>query len=395
MPRINSLALAVCLVVLSPQFSLAGTDHWVGSWSTAAQTETDHPALVPATTYRNNIHISVGGNTWRVRLTNEIGVAPLQIGAASVGLDAGSGAVVAGTMQSLTFNGKTSITIPIGSVAVSDAFTMDVPSFSNLAVSIYVPQQTIVLSYHRLAVSSNYTAPGNQVRAAYLDDAQLVTSWYFLKGVDVKLNNGQSIVALGDSITDGKAAKQDQNGRWPDVLTSRLATGGSTPLSVLNEGIGGNRILNYDLGKQSVLARLDRDGLAESGAKYLILLIGYNDINISLHPATPSDVVTAAEIEWAMTQVVVRAHGSGFLVYGATLTPASLLPPAGQAMRTAVNEWIRTSGTFDGIIDFDAAVRDPANPSAYLETYDSGDHVHPNDRGYAAMANSIDLSLFQ
>jgi len=385
--------LSFCALASLPSFA---DTHWVGSWSASAQTATNQAALVHSTTYRNNIHISLGGNLWRVRLTNEIGSSPLQIGAASIAFDAGSGAAVPGTMQSLTFNGKSSVTIPAGSVAVSDAFIMNVPAFSNLAVSIYVPVQTMVLTYHRLATSSNYTAPGNQVRATYLDNNQLVTSWYFLKGVDTKLDNGQAIVALGDSITDGKAAKQDMNGRWPDVLASRLAaSGGGTHLSVLNEGIGGNRILNYDLGMARVLSRLDRDALAQSGAKYLILMIGYNDINISLAPGSSSDVVTVSDLEWALAQVVVRAHGSGFKVYGATLTPAPLLSSTGQAMRTVINQWIRSSGTFDGTVDFDQAVRDPKNPTAFLETYDSGDHVHPNDRGYAAMADSIPLSLFE
>jgi lysophospholipase L1-like esterase len=235
-----------------------------------------------------------------------------------------------------------------------------------------------------------------------LEGAKTLPAWYFLKGIDVlePVQNhdlGGSIVAFGDSITDGAHSTPDTNGRWPDVLARRLHDDKRTAgLAVLNEGIGGNRVL-HDTTGPSALERFDRDVIAQAGVKYVIVMESINDIGHATDPEKPYDVVSADDLIAGLTQLAERAHIHGIKVIGATLTPfvgAKYQSAAGETMRTAVNTWIRTSPLFDGVIDFDEITRDPANPAMFLPAYDSGDHLHPGDAGYKAMGEAIDLKLF-
>jgi lysophospholipase L1-like esterase len=299
----------------------------------------------------------------------------------------------------MTFNGSPTITIPAGGMAVSDPAALAVPAGGDLTVSIFLPAQTISrVSFHNSAYQTNYLATGNVVGARTLTTPRKVTSWYFLKAVDVRTpGTTGAIVAFGDSITDGTGSTLNMNMRWPDVLARRLHADKKTAeLSVLNEGIGGNRVL-HDTTGPNALARFDRDVLAMSGVKYLVILESINDIGHAADPVKPYDVVTADDLIQGLAQMVERAHTHGIKVIGATLTPyagAKYASPAGEAMRQAVNTWIRTTKTLDGVVDFDKATLDPAHPDAYKADFESGDHLHPKDAGYKAMGDAFDLKLF-
>ena len=395
-----ALALLFCLCCLHTNAAVAASpDHWVGTWATAPMAQDNHEDRVaPDTTYREIVHVSMGGPAVRVILTNEFGLSPLTIGAANVALSAGGSDI--DTAAPLTFNGRPSIVIPAGALVVSDPVNLKLPPTSNLAVSIFIPAQPIqFVSAHGFADQTNYTAPGNVVSAKSLDNAEKIYSWPFLKGVDVRANDkAAAIVAFGDSITDGAYATRDANARWPDVLAARLQADKSTAdLGVLNEGIGGNRVLHDDTGP-SALARFDRDVLAQAGVKYLIILESINDIGHAQDLHHPYDVVTADDLIAGLSQLATRAHTHGIKVFGATLTPyvgAGYASPKGEAIREAVNQWIRTTNQLDGVIDFDKATRDPANPNVYLPADEHGDHLHPNDAGYKVMGDSIDLNIFK
>ena len=374
---------------------------WTGSWAAA-------PVAVPAmaenadpngTTYRDVVHLSVGGKAVRLRISNEFGPTPLTVASVHVALSAGADATQPGTDHVVTFGGIGSVTLPGGAVVLSDPVAMSARPFANLAVSLFVPAQTgVTLTYHQLAVSTNYVASGDVTSAEAMAGAKKVTSWYLLKGVDVDAGpDGSSVVVLGASIADGYHSTPDKNARWPDILAARLQAGTATShVGVLNEGISGGRVL-HDMTGPSALSRLDRDVLAQSNAKYLIVAIGTNDIGRTFFPTRPNEEVTAEQIIWGYQQLVLRAHARGIKVYGTTLNPfggAGYFSPAGETMRQAVNAFVKTSGVFDGVIDFDIVTRDPAHPETLLPAYDSGDHLHPNDAGYKAMGDAIDLKLF-
>ena len=337
----------------------------------------------------------------RVRFTNEFGTEPLRIDAASVALSAGDSAIQPGSLRALTFGGRPSITIPPGAQALSDSVDLSTPNFADLAVSLFLPLQRISnVSGHSGAQQTNYIQSGNEVSAPRLSAPVTTPSWFFLKGVDVLPVAPQTaaVVAFGDSITDGAHATENENHRWPDYLAVRLHNNPATAnLSVLNEGIGGNCVLITCTGPNA-LARFDRDVLAQAGVRYVIVLESINDIG-SLHNVNQPDYhLTAEDLEQGLSQLVARAHEHGIKVFGATITPyqgAGYATDKGEQIREAVNTWILTSGVFDGTVDFDKATRDPNHPLAFASQYDSGDHLHPKDAGYSAMADSIDLSLFQ
>ena len=276
---------------------------------------------------------------------------------------------------------------------------MPVKTFTNLAVSLFVPTQAgTALTYHSLAVSTNYIATGNVASASDLEGAAKITSWYLLKGVEVDAGNkSAAVVTLGASITDGYHSTPDKNARWPDVLATRLQANKATShIGIINEGISGARLL-HDVTGPSALARLDRDVLAQPGAKYLIIAIGTNDIGRTFFPTHPNEGVTAEQMIWGYQQIAFRAHARGIKVFAGTLNPfggAGYYSEAGEKMRQAINTFTRTTKVFDGVLDFDQVTRDPAHPEALLPAFDSGDHLHPNDAGYKAMADSIDLKLF-
>jgi lysophospholipase L1-like esterase len=381
--------------------------HWVGSWASSPMSQKVNPGQPsPAnSTYRNVVRISAGGPSIRVVLTNEFGSRPLLVGAANVALSAAEGAIQASGDHPLTFSGKPSVTIPAGALVVSDPVPLEVAPLSSLAVSVYLPDQRIgETTCHEDGHSTTFIAAGNATASPTLSDARTITSWCFVKGVDVRTSDAHAaaVVTLGDSITDGALSTKDQNHRWPDVLAGRLQADPKTAhLSVLNEGISGNRLLREGAG-QAALARFDRDVLAQSGVRYLIILEGINDIGAIARPRDSEDALTAPQLTsaltFALTQLVTRAHTHGIKVFGATLTPyvgAGYASPAGEEAREAVNDWIRTSGVFDGVLDFDKVTSDPANPKVFLPSVDSGDHLHPADAGYQVMGSSIGLNLFQ
>jgi lysophospholipase L1-like esterase len=369
------------------------------------------------TTLRQIVHVSLGGSTLRVILTNELGVTSLNIDAAAAALPAAAsasqpatGAIQPGTSVPLTFNGHPAVTIPPGAIAVSDPIALTLPPLSDLAISLSIAGQDIpTLTRHDLSLQTNYVASGDQVSATTLTNAATTDHWDFLKGVEVEapqsvsqsasqsVSQPATVVAFGDSITDGWHSTNASNNTWPDLLADRLQANPSTRnLAVINEGIGGNRILHDGWGPNA-LSRFDSEVLAPSGVKYLILLEGINDIGNAYNSTNPHDIVTADDLITGISQLAARAHAHGIKVIGATLTPylgCGYSSPAGDAVRQTLNHWIRTTNQLDGVIDFDKAARDPANPSVYAPAVDSGDHLHPGDAGFHIMANAIDLSLF-
>ncbi len=401
-----SVLLLFCLwaATVSRASAAAPPDHWVGTWAASPLAGKNPGGKFGApgaagTTLREIVHLSLGGPSLRVILTNEFGLEPLTIGAAQVALSSDASGITAGSATPLTFGGRPSIVIPPGALAVSDPAALKAAPFADLAVSLFLPDQPVnQLTFHPFADQTNYLVPGNVVSAASLDAPQRFFSWDFLKGVDVTSGgNGASIVAFGDSITDGAHSTRDANARWPDVLARRLQADKKTAqLGVVNEGIGGNRILHDNTGP-SALARFDRDVIAQAGVRYVILMEGINDIGHATDPHKPFDVVTADDLIAGLSQLATRAHTHGIKVIGATLTPfvgAKYQSAAGETMRETINQWIRTTPQLDGVIDFDKTTQDPANPAAYLPADDSGDHLHPKDAGYKAMGESIDLKLF-
>jgi lysophospholipase L1-like esterase len=396
--------LALCYTGSAVATAATPSDHWVGTWAASPMAAKNPGAKfgspgTDGTTLREIVHISIGGPSVRVVLTNEFGLDPLTIGAAQVALSSGTSAITAGSATPLTFGGAPSIIIPPGALVVSDPVALKVAPAANLAVSIFLPDQPVnQLTLHPFADQTNYLVSGNVVSAASLDAPTTFFTWDFLKGVDVAADDkSASIVTFGDSITDGAHSTRDANARWPDVLARRLLADKKTAnLGVLNQGIGGNRIL-HDTTGPSALARFDRDVLAQAGVKYLVIMESINDIGHATDPAKPYDVVTAADLIVGLGQLATRAHTHGIKVIGATLTPfvgAKYQSPAGEEMRQAINKWIRTTNQLDGVIDFDKITTDPTHPGMFLPLDDSGDHLHPGDDGYKSMGESIDLKLF-
>jgi lysophospholipase L1-like esterase len=278
---------------------------------------------------------------------------------------------------------------------------MELPALTDVAVSLFVPAQRISqFTVHSYALQTNYVSAGNVIDASTQTAAKEVSSWYFLKAIEVEEEDVArgAIVALGDSITDGAASAPNANGRWPNVLAARIQADKTlSGLSVLNAGINGNRLLHNGYG-ESALMRLDRDVLTQAGVKYLIVLEGINDIGHIVTPTSSDPAETAPSIIRALQQIAVRAHTHGIKVIGATITPyesCKYSSPEGEKMRQAVNDWIRTTKDLDSFADFEKIVRDPAHPTRFLPAYDSGDHLHPNAAGLRAMGSGIDLSLFK
>lgn len=393
--------LCFCCVYSNIASAAPQSDHWVGTWA-AAPVALPNPAnkLASAdTTLREIVHVSLGGPAVRVILTNEFGLDSLTIGAADIALSTGGSDINPDASSALTFNGRPSITIPPGALAVSDPVNLKLPASSNVAVSIFIPAQTIrQITQHTVTNQTSFSTSGNVANAKSFDSPKEITTWPFLKGIDVKAGaKSASIVTLGDSITDGTHSTLNANARWPDVLARRLQAGKKTSnLGVLNEGIGGNRVL-HDIKGPNALARFDRDVLGQAGVKYLIILESINDIGHATDPHRPYDAVSVDDLIAGLSQLATRAHIHGIKVIGATLTPyvgARYSSPAGEIMREAINQWIRTTNQLDGFVDFDKAIQNPANPTVILPADDSGDHIHPNDTGYKAMGDAIDLKLF-
>jgi lysophospholipase L1-like esterase len=376
---------------------------WVGTW-VASPFDGDPWHTIPTlvnSTLREVVHTSIAGKSLRVRFTNEFGTEPLRIDAATIATSAGGSSIDAASSHDLKFGGSPLIVIPPGAEVLTDPVAMATSASADLAISIYLPlQQVSDVSVHSSAQQDNFIQLGNHVRDAYFAAPVITPSWFFLKGVDVEPANphAAAIVAFGDSITDGAMSTENANHRWPDYLSTRLQSNPATAhLAVLDEGIGGNCVLIHCVA-QNALARFDRDVLSQAGVKYVIVLEGINDIGRMHEPNLPDYKLTAEDLEQGFAQMVARAHEHGIKVFGATITPykgAGYYTENGEQIRQAVNHWILTSGVFDGTIDLDKATGDPTNPLTFAPRYDSGDHLHPKDAGYATMADTVDTTLFR
>lgn len=396
---LKALLQGFSVLVLSAAVAGSAQSGWVGTWAASAMPTTSVKSLTNST-QREIVHLSQGGDKVRVRFTNEYGTEPLTIEEAHVALSAGGAAIQPGSDRKLTFGGMASIRLAPGAVVTSDPVALTAPALGDLAISFFVPVQPLhMATYHALAVQTNYSAPGNQTAATMLSETTKVNSWYQISGVDVPAAaDARAIVTFGDSITDGARSTNDANHRWPNFLAERLQkTKGFEHVSVLDEGISGNRVLNEGAGP-SALSRFDRDVLGQNGVKYLIILESINDIGHTLRLSAPEDDISVDQLKFALSQMAERAHAHGIKVYGATLTPfvgAGYASEKGEQMRAAVNQWIRSSGVFDAVIDFDKLTSDGQTPPHFNPAYDSGDHLHPGDAGYKAMGESIDLNLFK
>lgn len=390
------LAVAVAQSASAPDGSA-----WVATWGAAMMaTGSGHAPDFTGQTLRQIVHVSTGGEQARVWFSNRFGTEPLLIGSVHIALRTNADAVDATSDHALTFSRNASVTIPPGATIVSDPIAVHIPPFANLAISCYFPDRTMGKTQHGLANQTSYRASGNQTAAANLtDSAKPMESWYFLTGVDVATPGESAVVTLGDSITDGAQSTPNTNHRWPDDLAARLAEDANTKaagvVGVVNVGISGNRVLRDGTGPNA-LSRFNRDVLARSGARDVIVLESINDIARYADHHQPYGNLEQ-RLETAFAEMAMQAHQHGIRIFGATLTPfqgCDCFTPEGEAVRDGLNHWIRTSPVLDGYVDFDKATRDPQHPLQYLPQYDSGDHVHPSDAGYQVMANAIDLSLF-
>lgn len=422
--------LLVCALLVAP-VSLFAQEHWVATWAASPQQfrafgppapangrqgQAAPPAPAPAPTregqggppraraissfdnqtVRMTVRTSLGGSRLRVQFSNAYGTSPLVLGAAHIALHGKESGIVDGSDRPLTFNGKPKATIPPGALLISDPVDLQVPKLADLAISLYFPGETGQLTMHSTGLHTTYIADGDATAAASLTDTKTTQSWYFLSGIDVVAPaSAATLVTFGDSITDGATSTPDTNSSWPSFLAARLAANPATAnVAVDNQGISGNRLLRDGAGVNG-LARFDADVLAQPGVKWVTVMLGINDIGVGMR--TPSEAVTADDLIGGLRQLIDRAHIHGLKIIGCTLTPyegAAYYSEAGEPVREAVNEWIRTSGAFDAVFDFDKVVRDATDPKLIRPDFNIRDHLHPNDAGYKAMAESIDLSLF-
>jgi len=400
---LGALALGQAAIAAPPE-------HWVASWG-AAQQVPEQGNLLPQAdmqdaTLRQIVHLSLGGTKLRVRFSNAFGSQALVIDAAHIArsADKTTAKTMPGTDRALTFDGRAAISIPPGADYLSDPISLDAPALSNLAVSIHLPQAPVGETGHPGSRATSYYVHGNHTADADLPGAGHVDHWYQLTGVEVVAAPAAStIVAFGDSITDGHSATTNGDDRWPDVLAARLQANAATRnRAVVNVGIGGNHLLTDGLGPNA-LARMDRDVFARPAAKAVILLEAINDLGKlsredvrtpEMHKALVTDLIAAYR------QMILRAHAQGVRVIGCTVTPyvgSDYYHPdaASEADRQALNAWIRTSGMFDSVVDLDKAIRDPAHPDRMVPAYDSGDHLHPSVAGYKAMGKAINLEVLR
>ncbi|MFG1841853.1 SGNH/GDSL hydrolase family protein [Micromonospora sp. NPDC049175] len=364
--------------------------HFAVTWAASAERLGAGPA---ERSYRLVVRTSVGGDALRIRLTNAFGEHPVTFASAYAGLQRQGAELIQGSNRPLTFGGQTSVTVPAGEVVMSDPLPGELAAESNLVVSLHVTGALGMRSGHILALQTSYASAGDHAaEEAATNWAETLSSWYWLDAVSVRTSTAVgSVVVLGDSITDGFASSPDTNRRWPDYLSRRLhATPDSPVRGVANEGISGNKVLAGGAGP-AALRRFDRDVLSHPGVDTVFVHEGINDIKA--HTGVTLDALTAG-----YRQLVDRAHAAGRCVVGATVMPYRGWPEydnAGEAVRQGVNDWIRRSGVFDAVVDFDAVTRSPHDPRALLPLFDSGDHLHPNDRGMRAMADAVDLAVLR
>ena len=407
----RSARFAFILVLLCAAAETAAAQkqyRWVGSWASSQQLAEPRNSLagddLNDVTLRQIAHLSIGGSELRVNVSNRYGTAPLHFTGIHIAkaASAASDKIVARTDKALSFSGKPDITIPAGADYVSDSIAFSAPALSDVAITLHADALPAEQTGHPGSRATSYLAHGDLLAAPEIPNPKKIEHWYFIAEIDVAApDKTAAIVTLGDSITDGHGATTDGNDRWPDVLAKRLVTSSKNKLAVLNHGIGGNRLLNPGLGPDA-LARFDHDVLAQAGVKYLIVLEGINDIGTLTRDSDASDAeheTLVRRMRAAYEQIVTRAHTHGIKVIGATILPfvrgEYYHPgPKTEADRQAVNEWIRTPGHFDAVVDLDKVTRDPQHPDRLLPAFDSGDHLHPSPAGYRAMADAIPASLF-
>ncbi|HEU4624653.1 MAG TPA: SGNH/GDSL hydrolase family protein [Steroidobacteraceae bacterium] len=390
---------------------------WVGTWGAAPLPPTKAAGPAPATpsfanqTIRQVVRISAGGKRVRVRFTNEYGTKPLTIGAARIALADEKGNVQAGTDRQITFDGKPGTTIPTGAPLLSDPVDLPVKALATLSISLFVPEDTGPCTCHAVGMQTAYVSePGDFTKESFAPKEKIFAR-AFISGVEVEsATPAKAIAVLGDSISDGVGSTNDANRRWPDLLAERLAArGGKSGWGVVNMGISGNRLLSDGAG-QSALARFDRDVLSVPGLGYVIVFLGVNDLGIAygnfgsgpmaefFKSQQGPNKATAESMIAGYRQLIARAHEHGVKIYGATIAPyegAFYYSAEGNSVREAINQWLRTSGAFDAVLDFDAVFRDPAKPTQMAIPLQAGDHLHGSDAGYEAVAKSIDLKLFK
>jgi lysophospholipase L1-like esterase len=375
--------------------------HWVGTWTAAPAP--GEGAAFSNHTIRMMPRVSLGGSVLRVRLSNAYGLRPLRIGAARIALRAEGPAIAPGSDRRLSFGGEAGAIIAAGAHVVSDPVELQVAPLQDLAVSVHLPDD-LPASFGitgRYARQTNYVSPpGDFTADEAMPVGRITDDWYFVCGVDVVApREAGAVVALGDSLTDANISTHDGHHSWPAQLARRFAARRQgRPTAVMNQGLGGNRIL-HDIRGDSGLRRFDRDVLAQPGATHVIVMLGTNDLRNRW--AKPEEEVTAAQMIAGLKQLALRGHARGIKVIAGTLTPfenETFLPgawnPRREAERQALNRWIREGGAFDAVVDFDRALRDPGHPTRMLPVYDCGDHLHPSDLGYRAMGDAIDLALF-
>ena len=392
------------LIHASPATDMPTTNHrhWVDTWE--ASPDSAGPPLSERTV-RQVMRTSIGGSAVRIRLSNLFGTVPLTIGPVHIAEHASGSAIRPGTDHAVTFGGRTTVTIAKGGDVLSDPVDISVAPLQELAVSLYLPAGAGASTLHGVGNQTAFiTLTGDATAAQQLPEGEVTSSRLFLTDVEVATDEkAQAIAAIGDSITDGIGSTPDQNTRWPDVLAARLqADPKLASTAVIDAGIAGNRVLHDGVTPflgPSALARFDRDVLNKPGVHWVLLMEGINDIAATDMLATPQDNVSVQQIIDGMKTLIARAHQKGIKIAGATLTPYKNVEwpyhsARGEVRRQAINAWIRNAGAFDAVLDFDRVVRDPAHPDCLLASFDSGDHLHPNDAGYKAMVTSIDLRLF-
>jgi lysophospholipase L1-like esterase len=407
----------ICSLMFAPPIATAQREGWIATWAASPEPAELGPNQailnLQDQTVRERVRISIGGSQIRIRLSNEYGSSPLFVGSVTVAVPKDPASVKSGSIQAVTFGGRNSIAIPAGAPAISDPVALTVAYGAEISISLYLPKRVTTPTWHALALKrAVVSSQGDHTYDEKIQGVTEASKSMFVSAVLVPAQPSQRlVVAFGDSIVDGDGSTFDSDRNWPSDLIRRLGkTPNGSKLAVVNEGIAGNRLLGdgplASLGV-SALARFDRDALSMPGVTHIVLLEGINDLGFpgaklgELSLADPADVRSAEDLTGAYRQLIARAHARGIKLIGSTITPCEGVDIPGyysdakEATRQAVNKWIRTSSAFDGVIDFDAVLRDPDHPSRLLPRFASEDHLHPNDAGYQAMADAIDLALFQ